>query len=77
MNVFEQAALEYDEWFETHKWVCQSELEAVRRFTPKTGERIENGKIIIRILDKDSLLGKIYGEKERKANFIGIQILPC
>lgn len=39
MNVFEQAAIEYDEWFETHKWVYQSEVEAVRRFMPKKGRK--------------------------------------
>ncbi len=43
MNIFEEAAVEYDEWFETHKWVYQSEVEAVRRFIPKTGEGIEIG----------------------------------
>ncbi len=43
MNVFEEFALEYDEWFETHKWVYQSEVEAVRRFIPETGEGIEIG----------------------------------
>ena len=40
MNVFEEFALEYDEWFETHKWVYQSEVAAVRKFMQKTG-RIE------------------------------------
>lgn len=43
MNVFEEFALEYDEWFETYKWVYQSELEAARRFIPKIGEGIEIG----------------------------------
>ena len=43
MNIFEEAALEYDEWFESYKWVYQSEVEAVRRFIPKTGEGIEIG----------------------------------
>ena len=38
MNVFEEAAVEYDEWFETHKWVYQSEVEAVRKFIPEAGE---------------------------------------
>ena len=43
MNAFEEAAVEYDEWFEAHKWVYQTEVEAVRKFIPKTGEGIEIG----------------------------------
>jgi hypothetical protein len=43
MNIFEEAAVEYDEWFETHEWVYQSEIEAVRKFIPETGEGIEIG----------------------------------
>ena len=43
MNVFEEKAVEYDEWFETHKWVYQSEVEAIRKFIPKTGEGVEIG----------------------------------
>ena len=43
MNVFEEAAVEYDVWFETHKWVYQSEVEAVRKFIPETGKGIEVG----------------------------------
>ena len=43
MNVFEEAAVEYDEWFEAHKWVYQSEVEAVRKFIPETGKGIEIG----------------------------------
>ena len=43
MNAFEEASVEYDEWFEAHKWVYQSEVEAVRKFIPKTGEGIEIG----------------------------------
>lgn len=43
MNVFEEYVLEYDEWFETHKWVYQSEVEAVRKFIPETGDGIEIG----------------------------------
>ena len=43
MNVFEEEAVEYDEWFETHKWVYQSEVAAIRRFIPKTGEGVEIG----------------------------------
>jgi len=43
MNVFEEAAVEYDEWFETHKWVYQSEVAAVRKFISETGKGIEIG----------------------------------
>ena len=43
MNVFEEEAVEYDEWFETHKCVYQSEVAAIRRFIPKTGEGVEIG----------------------------------
>lgn len=43
MNVFEEAAIEYDEWFETHKWVYRSEVEAVEKLIPKTGEGVEIG----------------------------------
>ena len=44
MNIFEEeASVEYDEWFETHKWVYQSEVETIRRFMPKTGNGIEIG----------------------------------
>lgn len=43
MDVFEEAAVEYDEWFETYKWVYLSEVEAVRKFIPETGEGIEIG----------------------------------
>ena len=43
MNIFEEAAVEYDEWFETHNWVYNSELEAVRKLIPETGTGIEIG----------------------------------
>ena len=43
MNIFEEASVEYDEWYETHKWVYQSEVEAVRKFIPETGKGIEIG----------------------------------
>ena len=41
MNVFEEAAIEYDEWFETHEWVYKSEVEAIKNLIPETGEGIE------------------------------------
>ena len=43
MNAFEEASVEYDEWFEAHKWVYQTEVEAVRKFIPETGKGIEIG----------------------------------
>lgn len=43
MNAFDDAAVEYDEWFETYKWVYLSEVEAVRKFIPETEEGIEIG----------------------------------
>ncbi|OHB36739.1 MAG: methyltransferase type 11 [Planctomycetes bacterium RIFCSPLOWO2_12_FULL_39_13] len=43
MNVFEEAAIEYDEWFETHEWVYKSEVEAIKNLIPETGEGIEIG----------------------------------
>lgn len=43
MNVFEEASVEYDGWFETHECVYQSEVAAVRKFVPKTGKGIEIG----------------------------------
>ena len=43
MNVFEEAAVEYDEWFESHKWVYKSEVEAVGRLLPEKGTGIEIG----------------------------------
>ena len=43
MNAFEEAAIEYDEWFETHEWVYKSEVEAIKNLIPETGEGIEIG----------------------------------
>ena len=43
LDVFNKYAQEYDEWFETHNWVCNSELEAVRKLIPETGTGIEIG----------------------------------
>jgi len=41
--IFDDAALEYDSWFEQNKFAYQSEVEAVRRFIPKAGLGIEIG----------------------------------
>ncbi len=43
MNIFEEEAIEYDEWFETHEWAYRAEVEATRKFIPETGEGIEIG----------------------------------
>src|SRR3990172_3572430 len=43
LDVFNKYAQEYDEWFETHNWVCNSELEAVRKLIHETGTGIEIG----------------------------------
>ena len=43
MNIFEEEAIEYDEWFETHEWAYRAEVEAIRKFIPETGEGIEIG----------------------------------
>ena len=42
-NAFNQFAVEYDLWFDTHKFAYQSEAEAVRRFIPLDGKGIEIG----------------------------------
>ena len=43
LDVFNKYAQEYDEWFETHNWVYNSELEAVRKLIPETRTGIEIG----------------------------------
>ena len=40
---FETYAAEYDDWFERHGFVYQSELAAVRRLLPRSGNGIEIG----------------------------------
>ena len=40
---FNQFAVEYDRWFDTHKFAHQSEVEAVRRLIPRNGTGIEIG----------------------------------
>ena len=42
-DVFDQCAKEYDEWFDVHPWVYQSELQAVRMLLPQNGKGIEIG----------------------------------
>ncbi|MEK6634075.1 MAG: methyltransferase domain-containing protein [Nitrospirota bacterium] len=43
VNVFEQYAQEYDEWFDGHKSVYEAELAALRKLVPATGLGIEVG----------------------------------
>jgi SAM-dependent methyltransferase len=42
-NVFEKYAEEYDEWFDVHPWVYQSEVQAVKMLLPQIGKGIEIG----------------------------------
>jgi len=42
-NVFEKYAEEYDEWFDIHPWVYQSEVRAVKRLLPQSGKGVEIG----------------------------------
>ncbi|MBI4000696.1 MAG: class I SAM-dependent methyltransferase [Nitrospira defluvii] len=43
VNVFEQHAQEYDDWFDGHESVFQAEVAALRKFIPVTGMGIEVG----------------------------------
>lgn len=43
IEYFEQLAERYDSWFDRHKAVFQSELEALKRVIPKAGEGLEVG----------------------------------
>ncbi len=40
---FDQHAQEYDRWFDAHAPLYQSEVNALRRFIPQTGQGIEIG----------------------------------
>ncbi len=40
---FETYAIQYEAWFEKNKFAYESELEAVRRLTPKQGTGVEIG----------------------------------
>jgi len=42
-NVFEKYADEYDEWFDVHPWVYQSEVQAVKMLLPQSGKGVEIG----------------------------------
>ncbi len=43
IQVFEKWAREYDEWFEAHPFVFESELKALKKFVPKRGKGLEVG----------------------------------
>lgn len=43
VNVFDQQAQQYDDWFDAHEPVYQAELAALRTFVPATGLSIEVG----------------------------------
>ena len=43
IRAFDENARAYDDWFETHKSLYASELEAVRSLLPETGKGIEIG----------------------------------
>ncbi|MFW9906581.1 MAG: class I SAM-dependent methyltransferase [Candidatus Thorarchaeota archaeon] len=40
---FEKFTAQYEDWFEKNKFVYESELQAVKKLTPETGEGIEIG----------------------------------
>lgn len=41
--MFEKYAEEYDEWFDIHPWVYQSEVRAVKMLLPHSGKGVEIG----------------------------------
>jgi ubiquinone/menaquinone biosynthesis C-methylase UbiE len=41
--VFEEAAAAYDAWFDRHRWVYESEIMALKRFLPPSGNGLEIG----------------------------------
>lgn len=43
ISVFDQYAKEYDEWFEKHPAVFESELNALKGYVPKSGNGLEVG----------------------------------
>jgi hypothetical protein len=42
-NAFDKYAAEYDEWFDVHPWVYQSEVQALKTVLPQRGRGIEIG----------------------------------
>jgi len=43
IQVFEDAAEEYDAWFDLHRFAYESELQALKRFVPWEGKGVEIG----------------------------------
>ncbi len=43
INIFDTYAGEYDNWFDTHPWVYQSEVRAVKMLLPPAGKGVEIG----------------------------------
>ncbi|MEW6040315.1 MAG: class I SAM-dependent methyltransferase [Elusimicrobiota bacterium] len=43
MNIFDEYAKEYDEWYERNKFAYISELEALKQVVPKDGKGLEIG----------------------------------
>lgn len=43
IKIFNQFANRYDSWFDDHSAVFQSELEALKKVIPKSGEGLEVG----------------------------------
>lgn len=43
IDIFDRFAPEYDQWFDTHLFAYQSELDAIRRLIPSQGYGIEIG----------------------------------
>ena len=39
-EAFDNFAIEYDEWFETHEVEYEQELKAIREFLPKLGKGV-------------------------------------
>jgi ubiquinone/menaquinone biosynthesis C-methylase UbiE len=42
-NIFDTYAEEYDNWFDAHPWIYQSEVQAVKMLLPKNGKGVEIG----------------------------------
>ncbi len=43
IQVFEDAAEEYEAWFDGHRFAYESELQALKRFVPREGKGLEIG----------------------------------
>lgn len=43
IRVFEEHFQQYDKWFDSHKWIYKSEIEALRKLIPQEGIGLEIG----------------------------------